>query len=299
MCYICIFMNMRQKMSVTLELGTKAANWISITGVTVIYRGLFSERIQSKPQETLVNVSDLEYVMKITAIASSDVKFIGNRTKCAEFQEQQYIKGILVTRITMININTLWLSRLCTTKTSCWSNPLGSWHLNEPIPVKLLEKNFPLLETALSHIQTHTRSPSPSIALRWAKNQLSPFLRRKHFPWNGLSVAESRGSADRRQQKMYGPRSGDSPFQRASRRSLSEPTETLEILMFFLSFFISTLGQQHRRSYIQRNMSPIKNNCKLGHVVRNDLCHNPTFICHSWLLHFNQPHVSRFAVNST
>lgn len=111
----------------------------------------------------------------------------------------------------MININTLWLSRLSTTKTSCWSNPLGSWHLNEPIPVKLLEKNFPLLETALSHIQPTLAVSSPSIALRWAKNQLSPFLRRKHFPWNGLSVAESRGSAERRQQKMYGPRSGDSP----------------------------------------------------------------------------------------
>jgi len=199
----------------------------------------------------------------------------------------------------MININTLWLSRLSTTKTSCWSNPLDSWHLNAPIPVKLLEKNFPLLETALSHIQPTLAVSSPSIALRWAKNQLSPFLRRKHFPWNGLSVAESRGSADRRQQKMYGPRSGDSPSRGHPGGHCQSQLKPWKFWCFFLSFSISTLRQQHRRSYIQRNMSPIKNNCKLGHVVWNDLCHNPTFICHSWLLHFNQPHVSRFAVSST
>jgi len=47
----------------------------------------FSERIQRKPQETPVNVADLDYVMKITAIASCEGEFIGNRTKCTEFKE--------------------------------------------------------------------------------------------------------------------------------------------------------------------------------------------------------------------
>lgn len=55
--------------------------------------------IQRNPQATPVNVADLEYVMKIKAIASYNGTFIGKRTKCTEFAEQQYIKGILFTRI--------------------------------------------------------------------------------------------------------------------------------------------------------------------------------------------------------
>lgn len=37
-----MFINLRQKMSVTLELGTKAENSFSNTGVAEIYRGLVS-----------------------------------------------------------------------------------------------------------------------------------------------------------------------------------------------------------------------------------------------------------------